>query len=138
MPREATGCDRRRMRGIAEVFVGVPHLVAVDRLPGALTAGGVTVELSGAAGAVDVVGSLRAHAARARWRAGRRQGDATYEVLRTHDDRCAVTVVLDGLGCDAARAVATALRAALLEAPARTPGAVVATPVGAEPARRPA
>lgn len=138
MPEEAAGCDRRRMRGIAEVFVGVPHLVAVDRLPGALSAGAVTVELSGAAGAADVVGSLRAHVAPARWRAGRRRGDASYEVLRTHDDRCAVTVVLDGLDCEAARAVATALRAALVAAPAPATGEVVASPVAPEPVRRPA
>ena len=101
--------------GIAEIQVFVPHLVAVDRLPQRLTAGGVTVERTGDAGVVDVVGSLRAHVAAARWRSGRRSGDACYEVLRTHQDRCSITVVLDGLGCTEARATAEALRASLTE-----------------------
>lgn len=88
----------------------LPHLVAVDRLPEALTAGGIAVELTGASTGLDVVGTLRAHAADAVWHRGRRHGAARYEVLRTHVDRCLLTVVLDGLDRAAAQAVADEAR----------------------------
>lgn len=108
---------------IAEVLVPLPHLVAIDRLPDTVLAGGVTVALTGAAGGVDVVGSLRAHVADARWRAGRRGGHARYEVLRTHADRCLLTVLLAGVERTAAQAVADEARRWMVAAvaPVTTP-----------------
>jgi hypothetical protein len=97
-----------------EVFVPLPHLVAIDRLPASLTAGGVTVTTSGAVTGADVVGSLRAHVAEASWRAGRRHGPARIEVVRTHVDRCAVVVVLEGLPMVSAVALADELRQLLV------------------------
>ena len=87
---------------LAEVYVDLPHRVAIDRLPSAVTADGITVELTDERLAVDVVGTLRAHVRAARWRRGRHTGAAHYEVVRTHVDRCALTLVLDGVDLAAA------------------------------------
>ncbi len=115
---------------IAEVLVPLPHLVAVDRLPEALTIGRLAVELTGGSRGLDVVGTLRAHAAEAIWHVGRRHGSARYEVMRSHVDRCLLTVVLDGLDRTAAQAVADEARRRILavRAQASTP---MATPVAA-------
>ena len=123
---------------LAEVLVGLPHLVAIDRLPASVTADGVTVELTGDHDAVDVVGSLRAHVRGARWRQGRRSGEGRYEVLRTHVDRCAVTLVLDGLDLAAAYHLALAARRQILDGLASSPSTTVAPTVAARPATLPA
>jgi hypothetical protein len=96
-----------------EVLVRLPLLATIDRLPSAVTADGVSVTLTGAVSAADVVGSLRAHVAGAEWRRGRRRGTARYEVTRTHSDRCALTLVADGLPMATVQRLADAARAAI-------------------------
>ena len=123
---------------VAEVLVGLPHLVAIDRLPASVTADGVTVELTGDQGGADVVGTLRAHVRGARWHQGRRSGGAHYEVLRTHVDRCAVTLVLDGVDLATAYHLALAARRHVLDrtrVPAMSAAPVI---VAARPATLPA
>jgi hypothetical protein len=111
MPDDGPGRDGASMAwALAELLVDLPHLVAIDRLPERVEADGVTVELAGGHGAAAVVGSLHAHVREARWRRGRRHGAARYEILRTHPDRCAVTVALDGADVVTAYRVALAAR----------------------------
>ena len=125
-------------RALAEVLVGLPHLVAIDRLPASLTADGVTVELTGEHGGADVVGSLRATVQGARWHAGRRSGTARYEVLRTHVDRCSLTLVLEGLDLATAYHLALAARRSMIDsAPASAATAIPGIPA-ARPATLPA
>lgn len=93
----------------------LPHLVAVHRLPLTVTAGGIAVRRTGRSSGVAVVGDLHAHVAETVWRTAGRSGTGSYEVLRTHDDACAVTVVLHGQPCSVAHAVGLALRDALLD-----------------------
>jgi hypothetical protein len=100
---------------LAEVHVWLPHLVAIDRLPASVTADGVTVELTGERSGANVVGTLRAHVRGARWRRGRHGGTARYEVVRTHVDRCAVTLVLDGLDLATAYHLALEARRVMLD-----------------------
>jgi hypothetical protein len=124
---------------LAEVLVGLPHLVAIDRLPASVSADGVTVELTGEQHAVDVIGDLRAHVSEARWRQGRRTGPARYEVVRSHVDRCALTLVLDGVDLAAAYHLALAARRQMLAAPApRASTTTAAGTVAARPATLPA
>ena len=119
---------------LAEVYVALPHLVAIDRLPSAVTADGVTVELTDERTATDVVGTLRAHVRAARRRHGRRTGPAHYEVVRTHADRCAITLVLDGIDMATAYHLALAARRAVLDAARHTAAATAAV---ADAATRP-
>ena len=121
-------------RALAEVLVGLPHLVAVDRLPESVTADGVTVELTGEHGGIDVVGSLRATVRGARWRHGRRTGAARYEILSTHEDRCSLTIVLDGVDLATAYHLALAARRLVVDAPST----MVTTATPDMPAARPA
>ena len=123
---------------LAEVLVGLPHLVAIDRLPGSVTADGVTVELTGERSANDVVGTLRAHVRGGRWRRGRQQGSAHYEILRTHVDRCALTLVLDGIDLATAYHLALAARRAILDGASATATTAERTIAAARPATLPA
>ena len=125
-------------RALAEVLVGLPHLVVVDRLPAVVTADGVTVELTDERGGHDVVGSLRATVAGARWRAGRRSGAAHYEVMRTHADRCSLTLVLDGVDLATAYHLALATRRLLVDAAPAAATPTTAGTVAARPATLPA
>ena len=125
-------------RALAEVLVGLPHLVAIDRLPSTLTADGVTVELTGEHGGHDVVGSLRATVRGARWRAGRRTGSARYEVMRTHVDRCSLTLVVDGLDLATTYHLALAARQHMLVAPTATTTTAIPGSSAARPATLPA
>ena len=134
MPDEEDERDRAHMAwALAEVLVDLPHLVAVDRLPRRVEADGVTLELADGSGAAAVVGSLQAHVREARWRRGRRHGRAHYEVLRTHADRCAVTVAVEGADVVTAYRLALAARRALGRRPLAT-----SVPATVETVRRPA
>lgn len=118
-----------------EVLVPLPHLVAIDRLPAAVTSGGVTLTTTGGAGGADVVGTLRAHVAEATWHWGRRTGPAQIEIVRTHVDRCAITVGLHGLPIGTAAAIAGELRRMLVAAAADRQPARLAAAGAAEATR---
>lgn len=121
MPDDDARRDRAPMAwALAELLVDLPHLVAVDRLPPTVEADGVTLELADRRGATDVVGSLQSHVREARWRRGRRHGAARYEVMRTHADRCAVTVALHDADIVTAYRLALAARRAIGRRPLTT------------------
>ena len=124
---------------LAEVHIDLPHLVVIDRLPSTVTADGITVELTDERSAADVVGTLRAHVRGARWRRGRQAGAASYEVVRTNVDRCALTLVLDGVDMAAAYHLTLAARRHVLDA-ARTTATTTAaaTAAAARPTALPA
>ena len=121
MPDDGARRDRADMAwALAELLVDLPHLVAIERLPHTVEADGVTLELAHGRSAADVVGSLQAHVREARWRRDRQHGAARYEVLRTHVDRCAITVALDGADVVTAYRLALAARRAVGRRPLTT------------------
>lgn len=118
-----------------QVFVSLPLLRAIQRLPDVTTVNGITLHLTGEATSAPIVNDLASFRAGVRWEHGRRSGSGCIDLSSASSWRTDMTLRLNGIGADArANAVAECLILAIRHTMA---GAEIKRPatVQHEPAR---
>jgi hypothetical protein len=84
-----------------QVFVSLPLLRAIQRLPDATTVNGVTLRLTGEATSAPIVNDLVSFRAAVRWEQGRRSDSGRIDLSSASSWRTDMTLRLDGMGTDA-------------------------------------
>lgn len=84
-----------------QVFVSLPLLRAIQRLPDVTTVKGVTLSVTGESTSAPIVSDLASFRAAVRWEHGRRSGSGRIDLSSASSWRTDMTLRLDGIGSDA-------------------------------------